>query len=77
MSPLRVVVASVLLLFATAWAATASDDPRAKSVEPPSPAIISPRIAVDEGLSTRQTLAALAAGAVGALTLSRFTRRRR
>jgi len=66
-----------LLLFATAWAATASDDPRAKSVEPPAPAIISPRIQVDEGLSTRQTLAALAAGAVGALTLSRFTRRRR
>jgi membrane protein len=66
-----------LLLFATAWAATASDDPRAKSVELPAPAIISPRIQVDEGLSTRQTLAALAAGAVGALTLSRFTRRRR
>jgi membrane protein len=66
-----------LLLFATAWAATASDDPRAKSVEPPAPAIISPRIQVDEGLSTRQTLAAVAAGAVGALTLSRFTRRRR
>jgi membrane protein len=66
-----------LLLFATAWAATTSDDPRARHVEPPAPAIISPRINVDEGLSTRQTLAAMAAGAVGALTLSRFTRRRR
>jgi membrane protein len=66
-----------LLLFATAWAATASDDPRAKPVEPPAPAVISPRIQVDEGLSTRQTLTAMALGAVGALTFSRFTRRQR
>ncbi len=66
-----------LILFATAWAATASDDPRAKSVEPPGPAIITPRIQVDEGLSTRQTLTALVVGAVGALTFSRLTRLRR
>jgi len=66
-----------LLLFATAWAATASDDPRATHVEPPAPAIITPRIHVDEGLSARQTLTALAMGAIGALTLSRFTRRKR
>jgi membrane protein len=71
-------ITSYLVLFATAWAATASpEDPRAKSVEPPAPAVISPRIQVDEGLSTRQTMAAMAVGALGALTLSRLTRWRR
>jgi membrane protein len=66
-----------LLLFATAWAATSADDERETHVDAPAPAIISPRIQVDEGLSARQTLTAVAAGAVGALTLSRLTRRRR
>ncbi|OBK26858.1 inner membrane protein YhjD [Mycobacterium asiaticum] len=65
-----------LLLFATAWAATAADDERESHVDPPAPAIIRPRIQVQEGPSARQTLAAMAAGAVGALTLSRLTRRR-
>jgi membrane protein len=65
-----------LLLFTTAWAATSSDDERETHVEPPAPAIISPRIQVEEGLRARQTLAAMTAGAVGALTLSRLTRRR-
>lgn len=66
-----------LLLFATAWAATASDDERETHVDPPAPAIIRPRIQVEEGLSARQTLAALGAGAIGALTFSRLFRRRR
>ncbi|OBF15800.1 inner membrane protein YhjD [Mycobacterium kubicae] len=71
-------VTSYLVLFAAAWAATAAgEDPRAKHVDPPGPAIISPRIQVGEGLSVRQTLTAVAAGAVGALTFSRLTRRRR
>ncbi len=70
-------VTAYLVLFCTAWAATASDDPRERSVEPPAPAIISPRIQVDEGLSARQTVAAMAAGALGALTLSRLTHWRR
>lgn len=66
-----------LLLFATAWAATAApEDPRDKQVDPPPPAVISPRIVVDEGLRPKQTVAAMAAGAVGALTVSRFVRRR-
>ncbi len=70
-------VTAYLILFATAWAATSSDgDPRATSVAPPAPAIISPRIQLDDGLSTRQTAAAMAAGALGALTLSRLMRRR-
>ncbi len=66
-----------LVLFATAWAATASGDPRAKPVAPPPPAIIAPRVQLDEGLSARQTLTAMALGAVGALALSRFSRRAR
>jgi membrane protein len=71
-------VTSYLVLFSTAWAATASkEDPRARHVDPPGPAIITPRIQVDEGLGARQAVAAAAVGALGALTVSRLTRRRR
>jgi membrane protein len=66
-------ITAYLVLFAAAWAATASQDPRARPAEPPAPAVISPRVHLDEGLSTRQTLAALAVGAVGALTFLRLT----
>jgi membrane protein len=67
-----------LVLFAAGWAATASPvDPRDTLVDPPGPAVISPRIQVDEGLSSRQTAAAMAAGALGALTFSRLFRPRR
>lgn len=70
-------VTAMLMLFATAWAATSHpEDQPEKEIAPPPPAVISPRIEVDEGLSSRQTAAAMAAGAVGALTLSRFFRRR-
>jgi membrane protein len=67
-------VTAYLVLFAAAWAATASTDPRAKPVAPPAPAIIAPRVQLDEGLRARQTLTAMAVGAVGALTFSRLTR---
>ena len=67
-------VTAYLVLFCTAWAATASEDPRAKTVDPPAPAIIVPRVQLDEGLRTRQTLTAIAAGAIGALAFSRLTR---
>jgi membrane protein len=70
-------VTGYLVLFATAWAATASADPRAKPVDPPGPVVIAPRVQHDEGLSTRQALTAMAVGAVGALAFSRFTRRPR
>jgi membrane protein len=63
-----------LVLFATAWAATLSNDPRSKYAHPPAPAIIAPRVLLDEGISTRQTLTAMAMGAVGALAFSRLTR---
>ncbi len=67
-------ITAYLVLFATAWAATASGDPHAKPVAPPPPAIIAPRVQLDEGLSARQTLTAVALGAVGALAFSRLTR---
>jgi membrane protein len=67
-------ITAYLVLFATAWAATAADDPRAKPVGPPPPAIIAPRVQLDEGLSTRQTLTAMGLGAVGALAFSRLAR---
>jgi membrane protein len=67
-------VTAYLVLFATAWAATASTDPRATHVAPPPPAIIAPRVQLDEGLRARQTLTAMALGAVGALAFSRLTR---
>jgi membrane protein len=70
-------ITGYLVLFATAWGATSTVDPRAKPVDPPPPAIIAPRVQIDEGLSTRQTAAAMVAGAIGALTLSRLMHWRR
>jgi len=70
-------VTAYLVLFSAAWAATAADNPRTKPVAPPAPAIIAPRVQLDEGISARQTLAALVVGAVGALAFSRLTHRRR
>ncbi|MCW2661609.1 MAG: hypothetical protein JWP83_2761 [Mycobacterium sp.] len=70
-------ITAYLVLFAAAWAATASDDPRARPVDPPPPAIIAPRVQLDKGLSTRQTLTAMGLGAAGALAFSRLARRLR
>ncbi len=64
-------ITAYLVLFAAAWAATASTDPRARPVEPPPPAIIAPRVV---GLSARQTLTAMGVGAAGALAFSRLAR---
>ena len=66
-----------LLLFATAWAATSTESLRDAPVEPPEPAVITPRVQLNEGLKARQALTAAAAGAVGALGLSRLLRRNR
>jgi len=63
-----------LVLFATAWAATSSDNLRPEPVAAPAPAVITPRVGPDEGLSTRQWLAAMVVGAFGALGLSRLWR---
>ncbi|OBI96891.1 inner membrane protein YhjD [Mycobacterium sp. 1465703.0] len=67
-------ITAYLVLFCTAWAATASNDPRSQPVEPPAPAIIAPHIQMDEGLNTRQTLTAMGLGAVVALAFSRLAR---
>jgi membrane protein len=63
-----------LVLFSTAWAATSSENLRPEPVPAPAPAVITPRVGPDEGLSTRQWLAAIGVGAFGALGLSRLWR---
>jgi membrane protein len=67
-------VTARLVLFSTAFAATSKDNVHAAPVGPPEPAVITARV-VDEGLSTRQILAAAGAGALAALSLSWLRRR--
>ncbi|HZC09743.1 MAG TPA: inner membrane protein YhjD [Mycobacterium sp.] len=64
-----------LLLFATAWAATSTENLLAAPVEPPEPKVITTRVHVNEDLNVRQALTAAAVGAIGALSLSRLVRR--
>jgi membrane protein len=68
-------VTARLLLFATAWAATSNGHPLATQDAAPQPATITPRVQVTEGFKTRELLTAAVVGAVGALGLSRLTRR--
>jgi membrane protein len=65
-----------MILFATAWAATAKENLVAAPVEPPTAAVITPRVQVREGLGPAGALTAMAVGALGALGFSRFARRR-
>ncbi len=65
-----------MILFATAWAATARENLEAVSVEPPAAAQITPRVQVREGMGPAGALGAAAVGALGALGLSRLARRR-
>ena len=64
-----------LVLFSTAWAATAKDNLREDVVAPPEPAVINTRVITRPGIGPLQAAAAVAAGAVGALGLSRIRRR--
>jgi membrane protein len=64
-----------LILFATAWAATSTENLAAAPVEPPEPAQITTRVQIREGLGPRGTLMAVAMGALGALGFSRLRRR--
>jgi membrane protein len=64
-----------LILFATAWAATSTENLTAAPVNAPAPAQITPRVQVHEGLGVRGALTAAAVGALGALSLSRLRRR--
>jgi membrane protein len=63
-----------LILFATAWAATSTENLTAAPVEPPGPAQITPRVQFREGLGVGGALAAAAVGALGALGFSRLRR---
>ncbi len=63
-----------LILFATAWAATSSDNLAEAPVEPPEQATITPRVQVREGIGLRGALVAAAVGALGAIGLSRLRR---
>lgn len=64
-----------LILFATAWAATSRENLAAAPVAPPAGAQIMPRVQVREGVGVGATLAAAAAGALGALGLWHLRRR--
>ena len=65
-----------MILFATAWAATARENLEAAPVDPPAAAQINPRVQVREGIGPAGALTAAAVGALGALGFSRLTRRR-
>jgi membrane protein len=68
-------ITAQLLLFATAWAATSTENLLAVPVESPEPVVITTRVQLAEGLSARQAFAAAAVGALGALGLSWLVRR--
>ena len=74
-------VTARLLLFATAWAATSTDNlpaaPAETPAETPEPTVIMPRVSPADGLKARQVITAAVVGAIGALGLSRLSRRSR
>jgi membrane protein len=68
-------VTARLILFATAWAATTTESLAERPVPPPDPAQIHTRVHVHEGIGATGLVAAAAAGAIGALGISRLLRR--
>jgi membrane protein len=69
-----------LILFAAAWAATseeslAAEGSAAAPVPPPAPAQIVARVQVHKGIQISGAIAAVALGALGALSVSRILRR--
>lgn len=64
-----------LILFATAWAATLPENVGEEPLPAPGPAVIQNRIVSRAGLGPLQAGAAAAAGALGALTFSRWRKR--
>lgn len=64
-----------LILFATAWAATLPENVGEEPLPAPGPAVIQNRIVSRAGLGPLQAGAAAAAGALGALTVSRWRKR--
>lgn len=68
-------ITSRFILFATAWAATSTDNLEAAPVAPPEIAQITPRVQVREGIGPAGALGAAAVGALGALSFSWLRRR--
>jgi membrane protein len=64
-----------LILFATAWAATSTENLAEAQVPPPGQAQITTRVQIREGVGVGGALAAAAVGAIGALGLSRLRKR--
>lgn len=64
-----------LILFSTAFAATAKDNLREDIVAPPEPAVINTRVITRPGIGPLQTAAAATVGVLGALSFSRRWRR--
>ena len=64
-----------LILFCTAWAATTPENMGEDLIPAPGPAVIKNRIITRPGLGPWQAALAVGAGAVGALSLSRWRRR--
>mgnify|MGYP005983522895 CR=1 FL=1 len=65
-----------LILFATAWAATARENLANAYVPPPDSAVIRPRVEVRQGASAKEALALTGAGALAAIGLAGLWRRR-
>lgn len=65
-----------IVLFATAWAATAVENMAMAPVQPPEPAVITPRMHVRTGPTAVETIGLVGAGALAALGLSSLRRRR-
>ena len=63
-----------LILFATAWAATSTENLAPAPVEPPGPAQITPRVQFREGPGVPGLVTAFAVGVLGTLGLSRLHR---
>lgn len=68
-------ITSRLILFSTAWAATTPENMGEDEIPAPEPAVISNRIITRPGLGPLQAGAAAAAGALGALSFSRWRKR--
>lgn len=65
-----------LILFATAWSATARENLEKAFVPPPESAVIRPRVQVRDGMSGRAAAALTGAGALAAIGLAGLWRRR-
>ncbi|WP_137724611.1 inner membrane protein YhjD [Prescottella subtropica] len=65
-----------LILFATAWAATAKENLENAFVPPPDPAVIRPRVQIRDGVSAKEAATLTGVGALAALGLAGLWRRR-